>query len=664
MRITKIRTKFLVILLPLFILSFIILSGISYYLASGYLTKGAAETAAAMGEKFALKAHSQISEKMIHVEDIAATANMRSLNETAIVSRLGEESKRRSGYTTLFFINLKDPAFNYGITAEGRKFDYTTRSYTEHILKDKKSYVSDPNVSSTTGKLSVMLVTPVNNQGVMDGFVGATVSLDSLSELMGEVQFEQSGYGYIVDNSGLVIGHKKSPELVGKANVKEMPIGEGFQRVVSSGKQERVHYTNADGEAFTAILTPIDLQDTRWVMAVTAPDSEIHAEASELAKTMTTISFLSLLIVSVIIALFCQKIAKPLQVIRDECDILNSGDLRKREIAVTAHDETGQLAQGFIKMRNTLASLINKLQGQAEQVAASSQELTAGAQQSSEASEHVAAAITRIAEGADQQSLATRDSATAAKEMSVNAGKISERVQDVSNIAKSASCEVENGRNEIATVVTQMNKIEAGSGNVEKSIVALAECSKEISSIVELISSIAGQTNLLALNAAIEAARAGEQGKGFAVVAEEVRKLAEESNQASQRIAALVGRNQKDMDEAILATKSSSDGVRLGMSAVTSADEKFKNIVNAITKLSQEISGISGAINEMVAGYSTLLQRIQDIDNVSKQNVANSQSVSAATEQQAASMREVADASQGLAILASELQSEVAKFKV
>ena len=112
---------------------------------------------------------------------------------------------------------------------------------------------------------------------------------------------------------------------------------------------------------------------------------------------------------------------------------------------------------------------------------------------------------------------------------------------------------------------------------------------KEISEIVTLISTIAKQTNLLALNAAIEAARAGEHGRGFAVVAEEVRKLAEESNQATEQISALIQQNQLNMDQAVAATQAGAEGIRAGIPLVQATGETFKNIVESILQLCDQI---------------------------------------------------------------------------
>jgi len=209
-----------------------------------------------------------------------------------------------------------------------------------------------------------------------------------------------------------------------------------------------------------------------------------------------------------------------------------------------------------------------------------------------------------------------------------------------------------------------MQQISTGSEQIQQAVEELAQGSQEISNIVDVIANIAGQTNLLALNAAIEAARAGEQGRGFAVVAEEVRKLAEESHKSSQQIAELVKRNQIDMEKAVMVSKDGKASIISGIEAVNSADETFKNIVQVIHHLSDEIAAISGSIDSMADGSKAMLHSIEEIDAISKNSSAEAQSVSAATEEQSASMQEIAAASQSLAHLATELQDLIVKFKV
>ena len=192
----------------------------------------------------------------------------------------------------------------------------------------------------------------------------------------------------------------------------------------------------------------------------------------------------------------------------------------------------------------------------------------------------------------------------------------------------------------------------------------LGERSQEIGTIVDTISGIAGQTNLLALNAAIEAARAGEQGRGFAVVAEEVRKLAEQSQDAAKQIAELIGAIQNDTNQAVDAMNEGTREVRKGTEVVTSAGQAFGQIVNLVDRVSDQVSDISAAIEQMAAGSQHIVASTKNIDAASKEASAHTQTVSAATEEQLASMEEIASSSQALANLAQELQTEVAKFRV
>ena len=169
---------------------------------------------------------------------------------------------------------------------------------------------------------------------------------------------------------------------------------------------------------------------------------------------------------------------------------------------------------------------------------------------------------------------------------------------------------------------------------------------------------------LLPLNAAIEAARAGEQGRGFAVVAEEVRKLAEQSQDAAKQIALLIGEIQGETDKAVVAMNDGTREVKVGAEVVNASGIAFQEITVVINKVSDQTKEISGAIEQMAIGSQQIVGLVKQIDALSKKASGEAQTVSAATEEQSASMEEIASSSQALANLAMNLRKAVSKFQI
>ncbi len=677
MQLTSIRAKLLVSFLTFFIGSFFVLSGVSYYISQQALTKSVNEVAMSVGKDYAKQINYEINDIVVRLEGLAALERIREgSDKQAIIAALAEGKKRLDKLGTGLFISLDGSAVRF----DGSTGQLGDRDYFKQVLATSKPVVSEMLISQGTGKVSVNIAVPVMNNGRVTGVVTGPFPLELLTEIVKEVKFLETGYGLVADDSGLILAHPRAPELIGKLNLKEKKVNpelklaaaelddrlvECFKISAEQEKQVRGQYTFVDGIKRVAVFTPINIPGgQRWVMMVTAPAVEAERETSTLMWTMLIISLVCVVIASVFVIFMSKKFAKPIAVIRDECMLLTEGDLQERNFAVTSQDEIGQLAHGFRDMRTNLRMLVTSVLSQSQQLAASSEELTASAQQSAQAANQVAGSITEIAAGSVRQAAAADYLTQVADELAKQTGQISATALEVSEIAESTSQEAQQGRLAVNQTIEQMNKIGKGSIQIQTAIAELSQGSNEINEIVNLISTIAGQTNLLALNAAIEAARAGEHGRGFAVVAEEVRKLAEQSNQAAQQIGTLIKHNQINMEQAVIATQAGAEGIKTGVETVNDTGKVFTKIVESIFQLTIQIKEISNAMNKMAAGNKTLVASIQEIDKVSKENAAESEMVSAATEEQSASMQEIASSSHSLAKLAGELQESVAKFKV
>lgn len=400
-------------------------------------------------------------------------------------------------------------------------------------------------------------------------------------------------------------------------------------------------------------------------------NSEHSIKASEEADSIYSrtswILYLSIAIASILIIIVAVIISRNIGIAITELlrvsNKLAEGDLRET-VNVGTKDELGALADSNNKMISDLKNLITKIQGSAEQVAASSEELTATADQSAHVVNQVAQSVTEVAGEANKQVTAIAVTSEVVEQMSASIEEVAATANLSSEQAAKAAGTARDGGKSIEKAVEQMGSIERTVNNSAAVVTKLGERSKEIGQIVDTISGIAGQTNLLALNAAIEAARAGEQGKGFAVVAEEVRKLAEQSQEAAKQIAALIGDIQVDTDKAVLAMNEGTQEVKIGAEVVNSSGKAFEAIVMMVEQLSDQSKEISVAIQDMAEGTQQIVASVRDIDSSSKGVAGETQTVSAAIEEQSAAMQEIASSSQGLSRLAQELQGLAAAFKV
>lgn len=400
----------------------------------------------------------------------------------------------------------------------------------------------------------------------------------------------------------------------------------------------------------------------------------------ELAKANTALAeeqlrFLILVILSVSAGavimgmatglIMTQRIIKPINLLQKELTQLaqSGGDLT-HSIAIKSKDEIGQLANTVNAFLASLREIMSHVMSSAQQVAVSSKELTANAEQSARAANQVAVSISSVANGANEQLTAANETSTIVLQMSAGIQSVAVNTTQAAKQSAEAAIKAKDGGNTVAKAVSQMAYIEDTVNSSAEAVATLGDRSKEIGEIVNTISGIAGQTNLLALNAAIEAARAGEQGRGFAVVASEVRKLAEQSNEAAQKIAEMIGEIQGDTDKAIVAMNDGTREVKNGAEVVNAAGAAFQDIVELISQVSAQVDAISVAIQQIANGSQKIVGSVKKIDDFSKTSASEAQTVSAATEEQSASIEEIASSSEALSKLGQELQAAVVKFRV
>jgi methyl-accepting chemotaxis protein len=370
-----------------------------------------------------------------------------------------------------------------------------------------------------------------------------------------------------------------------------------------------------------------------------------------------------LLIASMAAYFIIVHLIKPLGIISSQLKLVAAGDLSLQPLSLKGKDEIGQLATDLNQMVLSLRRLIVEVSETSMHVAASSEQLTASADQTGKSSEAIAEVAQELAIGSADQLHNLQEGSEVIVDMSRSVGAIAERAGSAAKLALETADKATSGQQSMQSAVHQMEAVQRTVTHLSGTIEELDVHSKEIGQIIGVISDISTQTNLLSLNASIEAARAGDHGRGFAVVAQSVKKLAEQSNQSAKQVANLVDLILASMLKAADNMNAASQEVEQGAVLVRTAGEEFEQIRQASTDNADRIESVSISLNEVSEGAERVVGVISNLLRLADQTSEGTQNVSAATEQQLATMQEISASSTMLSKMAEQLQSMIEKFK-
>jgi|GEM_PF-4391843 len=462
----------------------------------------------------------------------------------------------------------------------------------------------------------------------------------------------------IVDNGNRAVGTYLGKDSLAYPSIEKGELYIGKAKIL--GKDYVTAYDpikNAQGEVIGILFVGVTTSD---VLAL------IKNDLNTFALVFTVITAVAVLIGIIFSWLISSSLVKPIIAAKQFAETLAQGDLTAEINQKYLKDKTeiGQLIHAFNNMKVNITTLIKDIIVLSESTNKTTSTLHESTEKTSSASKEVFETISQIALAANDQAGNTELGTTKVNELGMIIATNAELTRELVNQSNQIMSLSSEGIHVLKELSHTTDMVKTSQEDIKDGIVKTNESAEKIINATDIITSISNQTNLLALNASIEAARAGEYGLGFAVVANEIRKLAEQSQESARVISEISNELKLNSEASIVITNTSSDALFQQLTSVKNTEEKFNNVYEAVIILINNLDKIEASSKAVSTMKDSVLDVMENLSAIAEENAAATEEVSAAIDSIGNAMSQVADLSDELKDIVKELKSNTSHFKI
>ena len=563
-----------------------------------------------------------LSGRILLLENTAQTITNDS--NPAHVERLLEQKTLANTFLYTYLGTQDGQFISRPIDAIPDDYNVLTRPWYTGASQAGKSTLTEPYLDVSANELVISIATPADKVGV----VGGDLSLETLVNILGNLNIDETGYAFLVNADGKILVHPDKTAI--NKTLKEL-----YPKNTPTINSE-LNETLLNGNGLQQILTfaPIEgLPSVRWYIGL-AVDKDLSYEMLSTFRTSAIIAtIIAVVIIIGLLSLLIRVLMQPLhnmgRAMRDIAQ--GEGDLTQR-LQIQSNDEFGQMAGSFNQF--------------VERIHTSISEVSSATAMVNEVAQLVANASNASMLNSDEQASRTSSVAAAINELGAATQEIARNAADASTHASAARLQAEDGRQVLGKTIDAMNALSEQIRGSCSNIEVLNSKTVDIGQILEVIQSISQQTNLLALNAAIEAARAGEAGRGFAVVADEVRNLAHRTQTSAQEIQQMIEELQVGSREAVTTMTESQRHSEDSVIIANQAGESLGTVTEQIGEIDGMNQSVATATEEQTSVVESINMDITEINTLNQEGVENLNATLRACEdleQQATRLKQLVD---------------------